>query len=58
MIVDEITNIGHHYARTLREWKEIFLRNFESSTDNVQGDATVFRRKWEYYFTYREAGFN
>ena len=58
LIVDEITNIGPHYARTLREWKEKFLQNFESFRDDVQGDADVFRRKWEYYFTYCEAGFN
>lgn len=59
-------NIGPHYAKTLRLWKEKFMANFEdkikpSLLREHQGmgtaDVELFRRKWEYYFTYCEAGF-
>lgn len=59
-------NIGGHYSRTLRLWKEEFMRNFESRirpallkqhADMTEEGVDVFRRKWEYYFTYCEAGF-
>lgn len=29
MIVDSVSNIGPHYARTLREWRRRFLDRFE-----------------------------
>lgn len=66
LIVDGVRNIGPHYARTLRAWREAFngawearirpalLRDHAGMTD---GDAELFRRKWEYYFAYCEAGF-
>ncbi|KAI1000297.1 hypothetical protein K3495_g7899 [Podosphaera aphanis] len=66
LIVERIENIGGHYARTLRLWKEMFLRNFESQikpslkTRHMgmgEKEIEVFRRKWEYYFVYCEAGF-
>lgn len=66
MIVDSVENIGAHYARTLRLWRENFLQNFESDIRPAlirQGQATskeeveTFKNKWEYYFTYCEAGF-
>ncbi|POS87824.1 cyclopropane-fatty-acyl-phospholipid synthase [Erysiphe pulchra] len=66
LVVERIDNIGGHYARTLRLWKEEFLRNFEShikpallanSKNMEQSEIEVFRRKWEYYFVYCEAGF-
>jgi len=67
IIVDEIENIGPHYSKTLRRWKEKFMQNFEARirpalTDEHSGmtesDTELFKRKWEYYFTYCEAGFN
>ncbi|MCJ1312602.1 hypothetical protein MMC25_006276 [Agyrium rufum] len=66
LIVDDVTNIGGHYAKTLRIWGQNFQRNFESlikpallTEHEAMGvkDVEVFRRKWEYYFTYCEAGF-
>lgn len=30
LIVDSVTNIGPHYARTLREWRDRFEDTFES----------------------------
>ncbi|KAI9694148.1 MAG: hypothetical protein M1822_003419 [Bathelium mastoideum] len=89
LIVNSIENIGPHYAKTLRLWKQSFMRNFDTEVkpvlqqdtvpeptevDGYIGDGTrrkegkskagmskaeveTFRRKWEYYFTYCEAGF-
>lgn len=66
LIVDNIRNIGPHYSRTLRAWCDNFnaswdarirpalLRDHAGMTD---ADAELFRRKWEYYFCYCEAGF-
>lgn len=67
LIVDGIENIGGHYAKTLRIWKESFMENFDERVrpaliaehrGMTQQDADLFMRKWEYYFTYCEAGFN
>ncbi|KAL8950649.1 MAG: hypothetical protein Q9222_003333 [Ikaeria aurantiellina] len=67
LIVDNILNIGGHYAKTLRLWRESFERNFDSKIrpsllkehkGMVNKDVELFRRKWQYYFTYCEAGFN
>ena len=66
LVVDDIENIGPHYAKTLRLWRENFHRNFEETIkpalcqehqNMTEGDVETFRRKWEYYFMYCEAGF-
>lgn len=56
LIVERVTNIGGHYAKTLRLWRESFMRNFEAKikpalvekhgTMSEEG-ISVFRRKWE-----------
>ena len=50
-----IEPLGPHYARTLFEWRE----NFKNQRQGIEklGFDQVFRRKWEYYFHYCEAGF-
>ena len=59
-------NIGAHYAKTLRLWNNSFQQKFDEQIrpallkeheDMTKVDVEVFRRKWEYYFTYCEAGF-
>ncbi|KAF9267729.1 S-adenosyl-L-methionine-dependent methyltransferase [Marasmius fiardii PR-910] len=64
--VESVENIGPHYARTLREWRYRFERNFESHIrpalhdrypSLTSADVEIFRRKWIYYFAYCEAGF-
>ncbi|TBU38075.1 Mycolic acid cyclopropane synthetase-domain-containing protein [Dichomitus squalens] len=65
LTVDSVSNIGPHYARTLREWKRKFLVNWDKSISmalvNLYGldeaSLGVFKRKWIYYFDYCEAGF-
>ncbi|KAL0568966.1 hypothetical protein V5O48_013009 [Marasmius crinis-equi] len=65
--IESIENIGPHYARTLREWRYRFERNFESHImpalkrqypSLAPEDVEIFQRKWIYYFAYSEAGFS
>ncbi|KAF2020087.1 cyclopropane-fatty-acyl-phospholipid synthase [Aaosphaeria arxii CBS 175.79] len=71
LVVDNIENIGPHYAKALRLWRDAFLENWDSrikkqliSEMGKKGDsmddesAEVFKRKWDYYFRYSEAGFS
>ena len=55
LMVENVENIGVHYARTLREWRNILL----SKGDQVRalGFNDEFLRTWDYYFSYCEAGF-
>lgn len=60
LTVDSVSNIGPHYARTLREWRNNFLEKFESvikpalqkeHPDVMAGEKgryeiEVFKRKW------------
>ncbi|KAJ7643992.1 CFS1-like protein [Roridomyces roridus] len=60
LVVDSVSNIGPHYARTLREWRRRFLSQFESVIvpalkreypDVMNGprgkeEIEVFKRKW------------
>ena len=53
--VVERRDLGLSYAMTLRQWRERFL----SRWDDVRalGFDETFRRMWEFYFAYFEAGF-
>lgn len=53
--VESLENIGPHYARTLREWREAFAAR-RAELERLGYDE-AFQRKWEYYFRYCEAGF-
>ncbi|CAE6484551.1 unnamed protein product [Rhizoctonia solani] len=72
LIIDSISNIGPHYARTLREWRKRFLARFDSDIipslkreypevfdESTRGrnEIEVFKRKWVYYYCYCEVGF-
>ena len=56
LLVDNIENIGPHYSKTLRLWKEKFIMNFDARirpalisehSGTTESDATLFKRKWE-----------
>lgn len=56
LVVDSLLNIGGHYAKTLRLWREKFEINFESKIrpallaeheGMMQKDVELFRRKWQ-----------
>jgi cyclopropane-fatty-acyl-phospholipid synthase len=61
LVVESISNIGPHYARTLREWRRGFVDNFakieqalrkdypgvfDSEDERSAHELAVFRRKW------------
>jgi cyclopropane-fatty-acyl-phospholipid synthase len=47
--------LGLHYARTLHEWRERFLAGWPAV--EAAGFDEVFRRMWDFYLSYCEAGF-
>ncbi|MGZ0710287.1 class I SAM-dependent methyltransferase [Coraliomargarita sp. W4R53] len=49
-------SFGHDYAETLRRWGHDFNRNW--SVVETLGFDQAFRRKWNYYLSYCEAGFD
>ena len=53
--VVHMEDIGTHYARTLKEWRERFL----AAREEVQalGYSERFLRMWEWYLAYCEGGF-
>ncbi len=50
-----LEEFGHHYARTLRIWRERFLGNLDKV--KALGYDDKFTRLWEYYLAYCEAAF-
>ena len=55
MKVFHLQDIGPHYARTLKDWRQRFF----SKLDEIRalGYSDEFIRLWEYYFCYCEGGF-
>jgi cyclopropane-fatty-acyl-phospholipid synthase len=53
--VTERLDFGSHYATTLRHWRQKFLANW-STIEGTQFDS-AFKRMWEFYLGYCEAGF-
>ena len=56
LVIDEIRNIGGHYAKTLRIWRQSFEATFQSKIrpslleqhpEMSEKDVELFRRKWE-----------
>ena len=50
-----LEDIGPHYARTLRAWRERFFANLGRVRELGYSDS--FIRLWEYYLCYCEGGF-
>jgi cyclopropane-fatty-acyl-phospholipid synthase len=53
--VTERRELGLHYAETLRRWRATFIDQW--SAIEAQGFDLRFRRTWEFYLAYCEAGF-
>lgn len=56
LVIDALYNIGGHYAKTLRLWREKFEHNFDSiirpallseHRGMTHKDAELFKRKWQ-----------
>jgi cyclopropane-fatty-acyl-phospholipid synthase len=55
LAIDASRVLGQHYARTLAHWRTRFLSNWDAIA--AAGFDDVFRRRWEFYLAYCEAGF-
>ncbi len=55
LLMEQLEDIGQHYARTLLDWRVAFTRNLDQVS--ALGFDEVFRRKWIYYLAMCEAGF-
>jgi cyclopropane-fatty-acyl-phospholipid synthase len=55
LYVDDVENIGMHYAETLRRWRERFLQHVDEV--RALGFDDRFVRMWEFYLAYCEAAF-
>jgi cyclopropane-fatty-acyl-phospholipid synthase len=53
--LEECVVFGESYARTLAEWRRRFLANWNAI--EALGFDARFKRLWEYYLCYCEAGF-
>jgi cyclopropane-fatty-acyl-phospholipid synthase len=55
MKLSNVEDIGPHYARTLKHWRDRF--QIRLSDVRAQGYPESFIRMWEYYLCYCEGGF-
>jgi cyclopropane-fatty-acyl-phospholipid synthase len=51
----EYNSYSNHYADTLVIWREIFNKKWDQIMD--QGFDLTFKRMWQFYLSYCEAGF-
>ena len=51
----EYNSYANHYSDTLIIWREIFIKKWDSIKE--QGFDLTFKRMWEFYLSYCEAGF-
>ena len=52
----EHNSYGLHYSKTLKEWRENFIKSWDIISQ--QGFQNSFKKIWDFYFSYCEAGFN
>jgi cyclopropane-fatty-acyl-phospholipid synthase len=55
LFLHDVNDLGIHYVRTLRMWRENFHRNLDAI--RLLGFDEQFVRKWNYYLSYCEAAF-
>tara|TARA_B100001123_G_scaffold53625_1_gene56439 strand:- start:4135 stop:5310 length:1176 start_codon:yes stop_codon:yes gene_type:complete len=55
LTVEHYNSYGLHYSNTLNIWRNEFLRKWEEISK--QGFDSTFKRMWNFYFSYCEAGF-
>ncbi|WP_109471694.1 SAM-dependent methyltransferase [Ornithinimicrobium cavernae] len=53
--VQSVERFGADYAETLRRWRERFLGEWDRI--EARGFDAVFRRRWEFYLAFCQAGF-
>nr|WP_237405345.1 cyclopropane-fatty-acyl-phospholipid synthase family protein [Streptomyces sp. SN-593] len=55
--ISDDAGFGPHYAETLRLWRERFTAAAGAGQVAAAGFDATFRRMWEFYLAYSEAGF-
>ena len=55
MVINDVRDIGHHYAKTLGDWRKKFTTNNKNIIN--LGFEEDFIRMWKFYFCYCEGGF-
>ena len=53
--IDKFNLYGSHYSNTLQKWRESFLNSWDLISR--QGFDTKFKKMWDFYFSYCDAGF-
>jgi len=53
--IDGYHSYGSHYSNTLQKWRKSFLNSW--ATISKQGFNTSFKKMWDFYFSYCDAGF-
>jgi len=53
--IDNYELYGDHYSNTLQHWRKSFLNSWEKISR--QGFNTNFKKTWDFYLSYCEAGF-
>ena len=53
--LDNYNSYGLHYSNTLTMWRSEFLKKWEEISK--QGFDLTFKRMWNFYLSYCEAGF-
>ena len=53
--IDSYQLYGNHYSSTLKQWRESFLKSWDLISH--QGFDNSFKKMWDFYFSYCEAGF-
>ncbi len=56
LVLTHAEDFGFHYARTLHDWGDRFMANHDRI--EALGYDENFRRLWQFYFAYCEAGFS
>jgi cyclopropane-fatty-acyl-phospholipid synthase len=51
----EYNSYGIHYSNTLKKWRENFIHSWADISK--QGFDRSFKKIWDFYFSYCEAGF-
>jgi cyclopropane-fatty-acyl-phospholipid synthase len=57
LVVHDVENIGPHYARALRLWREQFTACYARGELNVTKYDEEFWRRWVFYLAFCETGF-
>ena len=56
LVIENYDSYGYHYSNTLKLWRDEFLSKWDQISK--QGFDLSFKRMWNFYLSYCEAGFN